>query len=75
MADSVKTRFGYYHSETDLEENLIWADCIIIVTDHDEFKNNEKLLDALNNHNKVIIDTRNTIKDNDSLDNLNYIKL
>ena len=78
LAESIKTRFGCYHSENNLEESLKWADCVIIITDHDEFKENIRLLNVLNDKNKVIIDTRNIIgldKEIESLNNLNYIKL
>ena len=75
LAKSLKTRFGCYNSETDLNESLKWADCIIIVTNHDEFKENKELLNVLTDKNKIIIDTRNTMGDKEFLDNSNYIKL
>jgi UDP-N-acetyl-D-glucosamine dehydrogenase len=77
-AISIKTRFGNYYSEEKLGESLKWADCIIIVTDHMEFKMNKELLDSVYNQNKIIVDTRNTLKlngDYQSLNNSNYIKL
>jgi UDP-N-acetyl-D-glucosamine dehydrogenase len=77
-ADSIKTRFGYYYSEENLGKSLKWAECIIIVTDHEEFKIDNELLTLVNNKNKIIIDTRNALElngDYHSLNNLNYIKL
>ena len=77
-AVSINTRYGNYDSEDKLDDSLKWADCIIIVTDHDEFKMNQELMKILNNKNKVIIDTRNTLDlngDYHSDNNLNYIKL
>ena len=76
MAKFIKTRFGKFYSGKDLLEELEWSDCIIILTDHDEFKKNNDILKILDD-NKVIIDTRNTLNVNNNtkqkLDN--YIKL
>ena len=60
-SNSIKTRFGNYYSENNFEESLKWADCIIIVTDHDEFKHDQAILNIINNQQTVIIDTRNIL--------------
>ena len=60
-SDLIKTRFGKYYSEDNLEECLKWADCIIIVTDHDEFKQNKSILDIASRNQSVIVDTRNLL--------------
>ena len=76
MAKFIKTRFGKFYSGKDLIEEIEWSDCIIILTDHDEFKKNNDILKVLED-NKVIIDTRNTLNVNNNtkqkLDN--YIRL
>lgn len=76
MAKSIKTRLGKFYSGESLLEEIQWADCIIILTDHDEFKENSDIIKILED-NKVIIDTRNTLKINNNshykLDN--YIRL
>jgi UDP-N-acetyl-D-glucosamine dehydrogenase len=76
MAKSIKTRLGRFHSGEDVMEEIQWAECVIILTDHDEFKDNYSILKILDD-NKVIIDTRNTLNVcNSSQQNLdNYIKL
>jgi UDP-N-acetyl-D-glucosamine dehydrogenase len=76
MAKYIKTRFGKFYSGEDLLEEIEWSDCIIILTDHDEFKKNNDILKVLED-NKVIIDTRNTLNvDNNSRKKLdNYIRL
>lgn len=70
-ASFILTKYGTYNSEDNLEKGLKWADCIILVTDHDEFMQKE-LIDILEDKQKVIVDTRNffDLKNND-----NYIKL
>jgi len=73
-APSIKTRFGCFQSEKNLKDSLKWSDCIIIVTDHNEFKEEKELSNILNDQNKVIIDTRNTLN-GQALNDLNYIKL
>jgi UDP-N-acetyl-D-glucosamine dehydrogenase len=76
MAKSIKTRLGTFYSGEDVMEEVEWAECVIILTDHDEFKDNYDILKILDD-NKVIIDTRNTMNiDNNCKHNLdNYIKL
>lgn len=76
-AKSIKTRFGNYYSEKCLNESINYVDCAILVTDHQEFKEN---LSILKNVAKpfVFIDTRNTINSvdlKDFTDDLHYIKL
>ena len=46
----IKTRFGKYFSEETLENSLKWADCIIIVTDHDKFKFDNETLNMINDN-------------------------
>jgi len=41
FSDSIKTRFGKYYSEENLEESLKWPDCVIILIKHDKFKFNK----------------------------------
>lgn len=57
----LKTKFGKFYSEENLKKCLKWADCIIYLTDHDEFKNSNAFLEELGS-NKVIIDTKNVLK-------------
>lgn len=66
-AKCIKTRFGHFYSE-DLKESIEWAECIIIVTDHDEFKKDD-FLKGLKSKNKLVVDTRNMIS-NYKLSNL-----
>jgi len=73
--NSIKTRFGEYYCEDDLKNCLNWADCIIIVTAHDLFKNNAELINIVKSKEKIIVDTRNTLKFEDIGNYLNYIKL
>lgn len=63
---SIKTRFGEFNSETNLDKCLKWADCVILLTDHDEFKEN-KIISNIINQKVVIVDTRNVLNLNDSL--------
>lgn len=77
-SNSIKTRFGKFYSEDTLEDSLKWADCAILVTDHDEFKQNTEILNSIKNQETVIVDTRNIIdinKENIPLENSYYIKL
>ena len=60
-SDSIKTRFGNYYSENNFKESLKWADCIIVVTDHEEFKQNEELLNVIKGQQTIIVDTRNIL--------------
>ena len=64
-------------SREKMDEEIKWADCIIILTDHEEFKENETIRNTLGRKDKVIIDTRNTLDiTNDSKHEYdNYIKL
>ena len=74
----IKTRFGKYFSEETLENSLKWADCIIIVTDHDKFKFDNETLNMINDKRTVLVDTRNVLNLNieeDLFHNLVYIKL
>lgn len=73
--NSIKTKFGTFYSEEDFDEALNWSDCIIIVTGHDIFKNNEKLIDIVKNKEKIVVDTRNVLKKDKLEDYHNYIKL
>ena len=75
-AISIDTQYGEFKSREKMDEEIKWADCIIILTDHDEFKENKAIRDTLGSKDKVIIDTRNTLKINGSKhDYDNYIKL
>jgi UDP-N-acetyl-D-glucosamine dehydrogenase len=77
-AKSIKTRFGNYYSEDNFEESLKWADCAILVTDHDVFKQNTVILNTIKNRKTIIVDTRNIFDINMediSLENPFYIKL
>ncbi len=60
-SDSIKTRFGKYHSEENLGDCLDWADCVIIVTDHDEFKQSTDIFNIIKDQKTVIVDTRNIL--------------
>ncbi|BDZ69142.1 nucleotide sugar dehydrogenase [Methanobacterium ferruginis] len=72
--NSLQTKFGIFYSEKSLNKSLNWADCVIILTDHDEFKQNEKINEILSSDEKIIVDTRNVIKGfNDS--NVHLYKL
>lgn len=58
----IKTRIGKIHSEENLNDTLLWADCLIFVTDHSLFKENaQKILEILESKDTktVIIDGRN----------------
>lgn len=59
-AESIKTRLGKFHSEEKLEGNTTSADCIVILTDHDDFCGNQEILKALN-EKTVVVDTRNVL--------------
>jgi len=75
-ARSIKTRFGEFLSEN-INELLEWAEAIIIVTDHDFYKENLKnLLSNARYTGKVIVDTRNVLNPSytEKL-NIVYIKL
>jgi UDP-N-acetyl-D-glucosamine dehydrogenase len=74
---SINTMYGEFKSPEKMDEEIKWADCIIILTDHDEFKENKDILNILGSKDKVIVDTRNTLKiTNDSKHDFdNYIKL
>jgi UDP-N-acetyl-D-glucosamine dehydrogenase len=74
-AKSIKTRFATFYCEENLKESLKWADCIIIVTDHDEFKQNKEILSIAKEQGTVIVDTRNVFNFSDEINDLNYIKL
>ncbi len=56
---TIKTKVGLFSSE-DLNEVIRWADAIVIVTDHDMFR---EILPKLltENSEKVVIDTRNVV--------------
>ena len=74
----IKTKFGKFFSEDQFEDSLKWADCIIILTDHDKFKLNKNTMDIFKDKHMVIVDTRNVLNLNpeESLyNNLVYIKL
>ncbi len=60
-ADSIKTRLGTFHSKGSLKDNITSADCIVILVDHDEFKGNQDILNALK-ESKVIVDTKNVLR-------------
>ena len=75
-AKSIKTRFGNYYSENNLE-SLNSIDCAIIVTDHKEFKENGEIFKNLGNP-CVIVDTRNVLSLTDFNgfpEDVHYIKL
>ena len=75
-AECIKTRYGIFHSRNDMKEELEWADCIILLTDHEEFKENKDILKILEDKNKVIVDTRNIFQLNsDSKLYENYTRL
>jgi UDP-N-acetyl-D-mannosaminuronate dehydrogenase len=76
-AVSINTQYGEFKSREKMDEEIKWADCIIILTDHQEFKENKDILNSLGSKDKVIIDTRNTldITNGSKLDCDNYIKL
>jgi len=71
---SIKTRFGKYNSEENLDESLKWAHCLILLTNHNEFKKNKKLLNMINQQ-VVIVDTRNILNLNSTNKDLIHIKL
>lgn len=71
-AKSIKTRSGEFHSEGSLNVDTS-VDCIAILTDHDEFKKNGKLLKALQEAT-VIVDTKNVLDLVES-ENPYYIKI
>lgn len=61
--NQIKTRFGEIFSEKDLDISLEWADCIIILTNHDKFRENtSNLYEKL--ENKIVVDTRNLFCEN-----------
>lgn len=60
-SDSIKTKFGIYYSEDNLKESLNWADCVIILTDHDKFKQDSQLLSTIKDQHTLIVDTRNIL--------------
>ncbi len=75
-AKSIKTRFGDYYSGNNLEESLNWAECAIIVTDHDEFKQNNVIIQCIRDEKIVFVDTRNVLDTGKiPLKNPYYIKL
>lgn len=75
-ANSIRTRFGKYYSEKNLLESLEWAECAILLTDHDQFKQNDYMINFIKDQKKVLIDTRNILDLNtDSQKNQYYIKL
>ncbi|AXV36751.1 MAG: nucleotide sugar dehydrogenase, partial [Methanobacteriaceae archaeon] len=58
----IKTRYGPFHSEKDLKTSLKWADCAIIVTDHDAFIENPTMINMVKKDEIIIVDTRNALK-------------
>jgi len=72
--ECIQTRYGPFKSELDFNTSLEWADCAIIVTDHDEFLENSALINLIKKGDLTVVDTRNALKlakgDFD-----NYIKL
>jgi len=53
---SIKTNFGEFYSEENIEEILKWAECIIFVTAHKLFINDlEKITTIINNRNTQTI--------------------
>lgn len=59
LAKSIETRFGQFNSEKNLNRSLKDADCVIILTDHDEFK--ESIQINRYAEKKVVIDTKNVL--------------
>ena len=76
-AVSINTQYGEFRFREKMDEEIKWADRIIILTDHQEFKENEDIKNTLGSKDKVIIDTRNTLEvtNGSKNDYDNYIKL
>lgn len=75
---SINTKFGKFYSEEHLIDSLKWADCVLILTNHDKLKMNSDVVNIIKNKKMVVVDTRNiwNLKaENELLDNLVYIKL
>jgi UDP-N-acetyl-D-glucosamine dehydrogenase len=77
-AKCINTKFGHYYSEN-LDDSIKWAECALIITNHEDYIGQKSLLKELYEDNIVIVDSRNIFYSNskyksDNLD-LNYIKL
>ncbi len=60
--NSIVTNKGRFFSEKDLEKSLKWANCVIIMTNHDEFRMKSAIIFKITTENKaILIDTRNTL--------------
>jgi UDP-N-acetyl-D-glucosamine dehydrogenase len=72
-AESIKTRLGTYHSENSFETHISQVDCTVILADHDKFKKNQQIIDALKK-NVVVVDTKNVLNLKES-DEPFYVKI
>ncbi|MFA0832431.1 MAG: nucleotide sugar dehydrogenase [Methanobacterium formicicum] len=62
-AKCIKTRFGQFYSE-DLEESIEWAECAIIVTNHEDYAELELLENKFDQGKILIVDSRNVLNHN-----------
>ena len=72
----ISTKLGTFFSDKNIEDSLEWANCVILITNHQEFQ--EIDINKLSKNQKVIIDTRNILKIDKSkcdLGKLIYIRL
>lgn len=70
-AKFIKTSLGCFYSEN-LEESINWAECVIIVTNHQDYAEVKVLEDKFHHGNLVIVDSRNIfhLHQNNNSDNL-----
>ncbi|MDI6644105.1 MAG: nucleotide sugar dehydrogenase [Methanobacteriaceae archaeon] len=73
-SECIHTRYGSFKSEENFINNLEWADCAIIITDHDEFLENSAIINLIKKRELIVVDTRNALKLSKG-DFDNYIKL
>jgi UDP-N-acetyl-D-glucosamine dehydrogenase len=59
-AKSIETRFGNFISEKNIEGILMWADCAVFLTDHEEFKKISPTL-LRERSIKVVVDAKNLL--------------
>lgn len=73
-AKCIKTRFGHFYSE-DLKESIKWAECAIIVTNHQDYIKLKYLEDKYDQGNILIIDSRNIFQQNREMNLENFYNL
>lgn len=73
---TIKTRGGNFFSEN-FEKSLKWADCVIIVTNHDDFSFENKIINYEDIDKKIIIDSCNAFNFDKLINsnNFDYVKL